>query len=50
MLVRQTLITPPFPYFLAGFVFLVFALGSDGTKKVRDEQPQAADDREPVDV
>jgi signal peptidase I len=49
MLVRQVLITPPFPYFLAGFVFLVFGLGSD-SEKVRDEQPQAADDREPVDV
>ena len=49
MLVRQVLITPPFPYFLAGFVFLVFALGSDG-KKARTEQPEAADDREPADV
>ena len=46
----QVLITPPFPYFLAGFVFLVFALGSDGKKKARNEQPEAADDREPADV
>lgn len=49
MLIRHVLITPPFPYFLAGFVFLVLALSSDGKKKARDEQPQAADDREPAD-
>lgn len=33
MMVRQVLITPPFPYLLAGFVFLVIVLGDDPKKK-----------------
>jgi len=56
MLVRQVLITPPFPYLLAGFVFLVIVLGDD--KKARSKREgamgEAAEaDREagePVDI
>lgn len=39
MLVRQVLITPPFPYLLAGFVFLVIVLGDD--KKGRSKREVA---------
>jgi signal peptidase len=42
MLVRQILITPPFPYLLAGFVFLVIVLGDDAKK------PPAAHGGEPA--
>ena len=38
MLLRQVVITPPFPYLLAGFVFLVIVLGKD------KKRPQASDD------
>lgn len=41
MLIRQVLITPPFPYLLAGFVFLVIVLGDDQKQK----RPQTEDDR-----
>ena len=50
MLVRQVLITPPFPYLLAGFVFLVFALGSDGKTKDRDVRTDAAANLEPAEA
>lgn len=49
MLVRQVLITPPFPYLLAAFVFLVIVLGNDkqerpSTDSEKDTgQPQASD-------
>jgi signal peptidase len=33
MLVRQILITPPFPYLLAAFVFLVIVLGDDAKRQ-----------------
>ena len=38
MLLRQVVITPPFPYLLAGFAFLVIVLGND------KKRPQASDD------
>ena len=50
MLARDVLITPPFPYLLAGFVFLVVALGGDSTTKRKDEQPAADGDRESANV
>lgn len=51
MLVRQVLITPPFPYLLAAFVFLVIVLGDDKKKSPAadgdgdTEQADAPDER-----
>lgn len=41
MLVRQILITPPFPYLLAAFVFLVIVLGND-----KQERPSTHSDKD----
>lgn len=40
---REVLITPPFPYLLAGFVFLVIVLGDD-SKKRKPKSAQASDE------
>jgi signal peptidase len=48
MLVRQVLITPPFPYLLAGFVFLVTVLGDD--KKKGRAQTEEDDNTEPTEA
>ncbi len=38
MLLRHVLITPPFPYLLAGFVFLVIVMGDDKKKPRLDDE------------
>jgi signal peptidase len=47
MLARQVLITPPFPYLLAGFVFLVIVLGDD---KNSDRRGRRSRGSEPMDL
>lgn len=50
MVVRQVLITPPFPYLLAGFIFLVIVLGDDKKKasaRARPDDDEAAEPSEP---
>jgi signal peptidase len=48
MLARDVLVTPPFPYLLAGFVFLVIALGGDAKQKIEHEGPAEAPEPEPA--
>jgi signal peptidase I len=43
MLAKQVLITPPFPYLLAGFVFLVIVLGDDKKSESRGRRRRTAD-------
>jgi signal peptidase I len=52
MLLRHVVITPPFPYLLAAFVFLVIVLGDDKKKPglADDETTGAGDDSEPSDA
>jgi signal peptidase I len=48
MLVRHIAITPPFPYLLAGFVFLVIVMGDDKKKPTtKDETTREADHAAP---
>ena len=53
VLLKQVLITPPFPYLLAGFVFLVIVLGddkkADARKERRHRTGNADDDVSPSD-
>lgn len=49
MLLKHVLITPPFPYLLAGFVFLVIVLG-DRTKADRRRQRSRRSDDEDADA
>ena len=48
MLLRQVVITPPFPYLLAGFVFLVIVLGND-KKKAHAQDGESAPAAAPAD-
>ena len=38
MLVHHIVITPPFPYLLAGFVFLVIVMGDDKKKPTTEDE------------